>query len=154
MVVCTRQNRLEPVDPGVGVPEGRVTSPMGFSIAASGIPEALQRACIGLGVDPPMDAVIAFHQTKDGTDTCSPQIERCRELAELVKGQYITWSEAMQQAENDSNRLTLLELSSTVQVLVLQLLDDTKIKQPSWGSMQAACTVLGKAIAQMQGRVK
>ena len=88
-----------------------------------------------MGLNPPEEGTIAFHMTKDGTDRCRLDVSRWEnELRNLKtdsdEGDHLqSWLEAMKRMGDDTNRLLLLNMASTVQMSALQYLDDMRCKR-------------------------
>ena len=146
VVVFAGEVRSKPYPLGVGMAEGRVLSPPFFAVAASQFEACVDHAGIpGVGLDAPWEAIAAFHECASGEDWELPELHRCRAWVNgALAGQW-SWHQAMRDAGNDSNRLAILDLASSVRVRLLQLLDDNRVKASSWGGLVQVADVLQQA---------
>ena len=136
-----------------GEPEGRRSSPLRFAAAASGFHHAFELDAVGVGLDPPRDAVHAYHMERIGEE--GTHIESNLVLHALQQVQSgDSWQDVMRTLPDDSSRLWLLDLASEVRVGLLQYLDDNEVKFSSWASGAVAADSLHKAAVQMGAEFK
>ena len=69
--------RSEYVRAVVGMPEGRQLSPPFFAIACTGFSHSVEESCVGMGLDPPAEAVCKDHVWRNGTDIEEPAEQKC-----------------------------------------------------------------------------
>ena len=98
----------------VGVVHGRKLRPLAFCIGQSALESAANEALVGLGMNPPLEAVVAFHANEDGSEDGDYDKREALHLLGEVQSGLISWSSAMQRASSDTLRLTLLDAASTV----------------------------------------
>jgi hypothetical protein len=109
-MVINAGNRMQAVQPEVGVPQGRGTGPTLYACGATEYADCMQIESSGVGLDPPAPAVHAYHLAKDGSDVVEPNDVLAQELASAytVNGQSATLT--MVAAGNDCARLRILDL--------------------------------------------
>ena len=145
MSIVSGCNRSSPFTTKVGVVQGRKLSPLAFCIGQSALESAANEALAGLGMNPPIEAVVAFHANKDGSeDGGYDKHEALRLLGEVQSG-LISWSSAMQRASSDTVRLILLDAASTVSRGVRSFVDDTRIPISCHGHAVALQVLDGQA---------
>jgi len=150
-VVQRKDVQVEPVRHQVGIPEGRKLGPGLYVAGAAGLSKVDAAAGSGVGLDPPDAAVIEYHVHSDGSDGGRPNARLAAALAEHVRTGTMEWPEAMRQAEDDATRLRLIDLTSSTRVGMTQLLDDTTIRDSSWGGLAATVASTEAAIRRMGG---
>ena len=128
----------------VGVVQGRKLSPLEFCIGQQNLEEHAVRNLVGLGVDPPVSAVEAYHQHKDGRSAdVLYDLDEPSRLHELVSDGILTWSEAFSRASSDTCRLVLLDLAAPTKRSIRSFMDDTRIPVASHGhAMRAVYSML------------
>jgi hypothetical protein len=134
-----------------GLPEGRRNASTFFAILASAFPRSLADRYVGVGLNPPEDAVIAYHMTKEGTTGACPDLAWCRQTVASIRRQEVAWGDAMRAAASDAARLCLLDCASTVEVGLLQYSDDNKVKGSSDGMLDVAVSCLAEAVTEIRG---
>eukprot|EP00435_Cladocopium_sp_Y103_P050340 s1589_g15.t1 len=132
------------------VVEGRKLSPVEFCIGQSVLEEVAAEQLWGLGVDPPPDAVAAYHQHKNGSTSAPYNFLATHSLLSLVQSGSLSWDDVMKGWPDDTTRLALLDASSTLRRGVRSFVDDTRVPVGSHGHAKAAFQVLESVAAQEQ----
>ena len=133
VVVQKGSVQAAPVKLRVGIPEGRKLGPGIYVVGAAGLARTDAIADAGVGLDPPSAAVTEFHLSADGTDSAAPNVALARQLWNQVVEGNIDWRRAMASAGDDATRLRLLDVASQTRVGMAQFLDDTTVRDSSWG---------------------
>jgi len=79
IVVVSGACKTIPVELQIGMPEGRRLSPA-FYIALASLARQCMGEMPGVGLDPPEEAIVAYHMMKDGTDAEQPDAAKCKDL--------------------------------------------------------------------------
>ena len=116
------------VKPLVGVVEGRKLSTLKFCIGHAAIDENFDECYCGVGLKPPPIAISESNTCKNNTDDACYDLDKGRALLQLVDAGITDWSTVTAQAGDDTTRLLLLDLSSTVQLGLRTFVDDTSQK--------------------------
>ncbi|CAE7837306.1 unnamed protein product [Symbiodinium sp. CCMP2592] len=135
----------------VGVVQGRKLSPLEFCIGQQNLEEHAARNMVGIGINPPVSAVEAYHQRKDGHSAdVLYDLDEPRRLHELVSDGILTWSEAFSRASSDTCRLILLDLAAPTKRSIRSFMDDTRIPVASHGHARRAVNLLQDVAALEQ----
>ena len=124
--VIRRTSHSREVQLMAGFAEGMKISPGLFCLGHSALEEDWASNGIGVGLDPPAIAVAAYQLTKDGTDDQPFDKATAEEILMLIMSRELDWVEGMKLAANDTMRLLLLDLASTVRQGLRIMLDDTR----------------------------
>ena len=84
---------------------------------------------VGIGINPPVSTVEAYHQHKDGHSAdvlCD--LDEPRRLHELISDGILTWSEALSRASFDTCRNNILsDLAAPSKRSIRSFMDDTRV---------------------------
>jgi hypothetical protein len=119
--------------PRSGVAEGRKNSPPFFCVGQAALSEILQTSSVEVGLNPPMGAVLAFHAHRNGTDDAQYDVDTATDLYDLILDKTMSWDTCMQSAPDDTTRLLLLDLSSTISRGLCMVVDDARSAVNSHG---------------------
>ena len=135
---------------GVGTIEGRKLSPLQFCIAQANLGKLADARMTGIGLNPPMEAVSAFHAFADGSADGYYDTDSATMLYSMVCDALMSWPQAMRSAPNDSVRLLLLDMASSIRRGLRSFVDDTRVPVASLGHATAAIQVLSEAASTDQ----
>ena len=90
---------------------------------------------VGVGLNPPLEAVAAYHATRTGSSNGAYDVAAAKSVVQMV-ADGSTWKEAMRLAENDTVRLTALDIASPVRTGVRTFVDDVRVKSASGGHIR------------------
>ena len=135
---------------GVGTIEGRKLSPLQFCIAQANLGKLADARMTGIGLNPPMEAVSAFHAFADGSADGYYDTDSVTMLYSMVCDALMSWPQAMRSAPNDSVRLLLLDMASSIRRGLRSFVDDTRVPVASLGHATAATQVLSEAASTDQ----
>ena len=103
-----------------------------------------------VGINPPPEAVAAYHKTKSGTMDAVYDREKAEDLVGLVNQGILSWDAVMDMATDDTTRLFLLDLASSLGRSTRSFVDDTRGPVSSHGHVVAFCHRLGAVASQQQ----
>ena len=126
--VVKRGLRSRVVQPTSGLVEGRRHSPLQFCISANPIQRAFERGYIGIGLNPPAEAVAEFLRAQDGTADARYDLTTATKLLQLQRTGQATWEEVMARAHNDTTRLVILDLASSLRAGQRMFVDDVRCR--------------------------
>ena len=135
---------------GTGVVEGRRLSPLQFCLGQQRLESEAMASLTGVGVNPPLHALVAFHQHKDSTPLGSYDLDEVHMLFNAVQASLMTWDDAMQRVSCDSVRLALIDVSSPVRRNIRSFVDDTRVPVSSHQHAVAAFALLEKVSSEEQ----
>ena len=134
------------VRPAVGFVEGRKMSPLEFCLGHAALEKRFAKYLVGLGLNPPLEAVVAFRSFSDGTSDRPYDLPTADDLYTLVRSGTWTWETVMESAPDDTTRLLLLDLASTIRRDPRSFVDDTYCPVGSHGhSVKALKIMAGEA---------
>lgn len=136
--------------PRVGFVEGWKLSPVEFCLGQVPLEQRFERDTVALGLNPPLSAVTAYRLLEDATDDAPYDKEAAEDLYALVQSGDRTWMEVMQAAGDDTTRLIILDLASSVRRAPTSFLDDTQDPVASNVHAIKPVEVLGHAAAEDQ----
>eukprot|EP00435_Cladocopium_sp_Y103_P075802 s164_g65.t1 len=141
MSVVQGRHRSTWFSSNTGVVEGRKLSPVEFCIGQAVLEEYALVQLWGLGLDPPAEAVAAYHMHKDGSSGLY-DVPLISSLLGMAQSSSLSWSEVMRVAPHDTIRLALLDAASSVRRHVRSFVDDTRVPVASHGHAVAAFKTL------------
>jgi len=153
-VVVHKEKKSAPVPSTVGVPEGRTLSSATFAAAAAGLAALPHGSYLGVGLNPPLEAVTSFLLDQGTNDRLPPNTQLCEQLYEQLQRGHLQWKTLMNKLQHTADKLCMLDIASTVRVGITMYLDDTKAKGSSWGALCGVAEQLTKAIGRIRGEVK
>jgi hypothetical protein len=112
---------------GTGVVEGRRLSPLQFCLGQQRLESEAMASLTGVGVNPPLHALVAFHKHKDSTPLGSYDLDEVHMLFNAVQASLMTWDDAMQRVSCDSVRFALIDVSSPVRRNIRSFVDNTRV---------------------------
>ena len=80
---------------GTGVVEGRRLSPLQFCLGQQRLESEAMASLTGVGVNPPLHALVAFHKHKDSTPLGSYDLDEVHMLFNAVQASLMTWDDAI-----------------------------------------------------------
>ena len=81
---------------GTGVVEARRLSPLQFCLGQQRLESEAMASLTGVGVNPPLHALVAFHKHKASTPLGSYDLDEVHMLFNAVQASLMTWDDAMQ----------------------------------------------------------
>ena len=153
-VVVRKDSKSSPIPASVGIPEGRTLSSACFAAAAKGLGATHIHSYVGLGLSPPLEAITAFLANPGTNDRTIPDISLCTHLFQQRSLGRVCWAQAMRSLLHTSDKLCLLDISSSVKVGISMYLDDTKAKASSWGALHGVANHLSNAVRRIRGEIK
>ena len=151
--VTSRGQLSRAINPPVGMGEGKKLSPLEYCLVAASEAEEIDEAPgIGIGLNPPPEAVAAYHKSADNTDGLLDLDEVEAWMTLIESG--TAWEEIMPQVSTDTIRLALLSASSSIRVGARVFVDDLRCKVESRGQALFTRGVIRKAEAKHHSRLR
>ena len=128
---------------GVGITQGWATAVHFFGALIRALIDSTHAVAVGVGLDPPPDAVAAWrgHAGSNGSVAPSPPefVGLLRLAAELKQYRSAPpWSAAFDVLSGSDRQLLLLDLLADVHFLILQFVDDTFVAQSTASGLAMA----------------
>ena len=129
-------------------------SPLEFCLGHAALGERFSQEMVGLGLDPPMEAIVAYRTYADGSTDANYNRDDAVDLHMMVNSGALTLPDTMAVAGDDTTRLILLDLASTTKRDARFFIDDTQCPVAGQGHVRKALEVMGLVASDDQYEYK